>query len=416
MGVPDDAQVGISGLERALDDELRGIPGGELRAGLRTLATTKPQQGQGGPHHDRPARPAGRVDRARRPARRRVAMRVGGRDDGDVVAAAGIGLSGLQPPGLDVQDHHARRRARGAGHQARATVYPVADRGGARGRRAAERQRRVVRRQPDRLVRALVQLGLRADGRRAGRASGSSAPPSSSASTRTPGIDGAATSTIPAAEEIGDDLAVGSSAIGQGRVQASTLRWRWRRRRSPTAASARGRRCCAPTQPKRTEAVPPRVARIVDRGMRAVVAYGHRRRGGDHRRHASPARPAPPSCARPRAEPTPTARPLEGGHRPTPTAWFAAYAPAQTAARGGGVMLVEAGAGGDAAPAPAGASSRARSEAAQNVEVDDAARTAVRVFDLQLERAVVERLARLSLKSSSAPLARARAAAVSGSG
>src|SRR5206468_6467711 len=37
------------------------------------------------------------------------------------------------------------------------------------------------------------------------------------------GIPGAATSTIPAAGEIGDELAVGSTAIGQGQVQATTL-------------------------------------------------------------------------------------------------------------------------------------------------------------------------------------------------
>ena len=36
-------------------------------------------------------------------------------------------------------------------------------------------------------------------------------------------IPGAAESTIPQASEIGDDLAVGSSAIGQGRVQATAL-------------------------------------------------------------------------------------------------------------------------------------------------------------------------------------------------
>jgi hypothetical protein len=42
-GVPADAQVGLTGLERALDDEVRGRPGGELRAGRRTLARTEPQ-------------------------------------------------------------------------------------------------------------------------------------------------------------------------------------------------------------------------------------------------------------------------------------------------------------------------------------------------------------------------------------
>src|SRR6185436_8819047 len=38
-----------------------------------------------------------------------------------------------------------------------------------------------------------------------------------------PDIAGAAMSTIPAADQIGDDLALGSSAIGQGRVQATAL-------------------------------------------------------------------------------------------------------------------------------------------------------------------------------------------------
>jgi len=41
------------------------------------------------------------------------------------------------------------------------------------------------------------------------------------------GIPGAATSAIPPAGEIGDDLAVGSSAIGQGKVQATALQMAW---------------------------------------------------------------------------------------------------------------------------------------------------------------------------------------------
>ena len=41
-GVPSDARVGISGLERALDDELRGKPGGVLLAGGRALAQADP--------------------------------------------------------------------------------------------------------------------------------------------------------------------------------------------------------------------------------------------------------------------------------------------------------------------------------------------------------------------------------------
>ena len=72
------------------------------------------------------------------------------------------------------------------------------------------------------------------------------------------GIPGAATSTIPPADEIGDALAVGSTAIGQGRVQATALMMGWvaatiadggarqrltlRAAQRPPAPSA----CCAP--------------------------------------------------------------------------------------------------------------------------------------------------------------------------
>ena len=42
QGVPPDAIVGVSGLERALDDRLRGTPGGELLAGQRVLASVAP--------------------------------------------------------------------------------------------------------------------------------------------------------------------------------------------------------------------------------------------------------------------------------------------------------------------------------------------------------------------------------------
>ena len=68
-----------------------------------------------------------------------------------------------------------------------------------------------------------------------------------------PTIPGAMASTIPPADEIGDDLAVGSSAIGQGRVQATALQMasvaatiaeRGRRDRADAALRrARGRPC-----------------------------------------------------------------------------------------------------------------------------------------------------------------------------
>ena len=42
QGVPPEASVGVSGLELALDDRLRGTPGGELLAGARLLAYAAP--------------------------------------------------------------------------------------------------------------------------------------------------------------------------------------------------------------------------------------------------------------------------------------------------------------------------------------------------------------------------------------
>jgi len=88
------------------------------------------------------------------------------------------------------------------------------------------------------------------------------------------GIPGAATSTIPPANEIGDSLAVGSSAIGQGRVQATALQM------ALVAATIAGRglrpqltlerRSSTP----RRRAIPAGVARQVGRFMEAVVNEG----------------------------------------------------------------------------------------------------------------------------------------------
>ena len=83
-----------------------------------------------------------------------------------------------------------------------------------------------------------------------------------------PGPVGAARSTIPAADEIGDDLAVGSSAIGQGKVLATPLEL------ATVAATIglRGRRV-APTlsrgaQGRETRATSERTARSAKAAMR----------------------------------------------------------------------------------------------------------------------------------------------------
>ena len=89
-----------------------------------------------------------------------------------------------------------------------------------------------------------------------------------------PPIPGAAESTIPSARDIGDDLAVGSSAIGQGMVQATPLEM------SDVAATiAMGGRRPIPTllahqRPHFVRVTPARVAHQVQQMMVAVVQYG----------------------------------------------------------------------------------------------------------------------------------------------
>ena len=96
QGVPGDALVGLSRLERALDDRLRGTPGGELLAGSRVLAVTASRQ-------------SGAVRTTISPPLQKAAVAaLGGQlggivvmqpTTGQILAVAGIGLDGLQPPG-----------------------------------------------------------------------------------------------------------------------------------------------------------------------------------------------------------------------------------------------------------------------------------------------------------------------------
>jgi cell division protein FtsI/penicillin-binding protein 2 len=87
-------------------------------------------------------------------------------------------------------------------------------------------------------------------------------------------IPGAAESRIPPANRIGDQLAVGSSAIGQGMVEASTLEM------TDVAATIamRGRRpiptLLAGQRPRFVNVTSARIASLVQRMMIAVVSFG----------------------------------------------------------------------------------------------------------------------------------------------
>jgi cell division protein FtsI/penicillin-binding protein 2 len=352
-GVPAGANVGLTGLERALDDELRGRPGGQLRAGGRTLAVVAP-------------RPAGQVRSSIVPSVQRAAVaalagRIGGivamdPRTGEVQAAAGIGFSGLQPPGstFKIVTLAAALQARITSPSRRYPVETFTTIEGVRLENAnGESCGGTLRNSFAHSCNTVfAPLGAKLGARRLVEAAedfGFNAPP---------GIDGAAENTIPPAAEIGDDLAVGSSAIGQGRVQATAL--------GMTVATAtiaqRGRRptptLLAGARPRFTRAIPARTARSVARGMRAVVEEGT----GTSAAIGGVGVAGKTGTAELR---TTVTAPLQPGQTapipPLPedttdtTAWFTAYAPARRPRIAVTLMLVEAGAGGEtAAPATKG--------------------------------------------------------------
>jgi cell division protein FtsI/penicillin-binding protein 2 len=351
LGYPSDATVGISGLERVFEDKIAGRPGGVLRAGRRVLAETTP-------------RPATSVLSSIDPSVQRAAVaakgeRIGGvaavrPRTGEILALAGIAFSGLQPPGstFKIITLTGVLEADLAGPN---STYPVETKttiegvelenangescGGTLRTSFAHSCNSVfaplgARLGAARLVKTAEEFGFNTD----------------------PGIPGAATSTIPAANEIGDDLAVGSSAIGQGRVQATALQMAWvaatiaGRGKRPQLTLERGR------PPKRTQVIDAGVARLVTRLMEAVVREGTGTsaqitdvRVAGKTGTAELKTTSEPDCV-PNPDPAVAPCPPVEPNDPTDTdAWFSAFAPADKPRIAVGVLLVGSGAGGDTA-------------------------------------------------------------------
>jgi peptidoglycan glycosyltransferase len=341
-GFPQETPVGTSGLERALEAEVAGTPGGELLAGQRTLASSNPK----------PAGPVrSTIDLSLQSAAdQALAGRFGGiaaiePRTGKVRALAGIAFSAPQPPGSTFKIMTVTG-ALERGITKPATNYPVEteaiiDGVGLENANGESCGGNLVHSFAESCNSVFAPMGVKLGARRLVDVA------ERFGFNESPSIAGAATSTIPPASEIDTPLAVGSSAIGQGKVLATPLEMavvasviaNGGYRRTPTLLEEE------PPSP-RHKVTSRRVAATVERLMIEVVRNGT----------GTAASLAPVSVAGKTgtAELGTTVGPTEQNSDagPNTDAWFAAYAPTRRPKLAVGVLFVKAGAGG-AVAAPA---------------------------------------------------------------
>ena len=348
-GIPPGASVGLSGLEREFDERLLGTPGGALMAGKRVIASSPPRPGT-------PVRSS--IDPGiQRAAVTALAGRFGGvavlqPRTGEVLALAGIAYSAPQPPGSTFKII-TLAGALDAGVVSRSATFPAQSAatlegvelenangevcGGSLAASFAESCNSVfaplgVKLGADRLVEAAERFGF----------------------NEKPSLQGAGLSTIPAPEEIGDDLALGSTAIGQGKVLATPLAMA----SVAGAIAANGRRARPSLERGGSDRRPapatsPQTARTLNRYMRRVVEEGTGtaadidgvqvagKTGTAELRDTTASEPATGADVLPGEEPAEDISDTD--------AWFVAFAPARRPRIAVAVLLVGQGAGGDTA-------------------------------------------------------------------
>jgi peptidoglycan glycosyltransferase len=346
LGYPPDALVGVSGLERVFQHELAGLPGGTLYAGGRAVARTQPRPGATVRTTISPE-----IERAAIAA---LAGRYGGvaaidPRTGEVLALAGVAFSALQPPGSTFKII-TLTGALEAGIAKPRETFPVVSEATLSGVPIENANGEycggtLVESFAHSCNSVFAPLGAELGGERlvdvTERFGFNEGVP----------IPGAETSTIPGAEEIGDDLAVGSSAIGQGLVQATTLQMTL-----VAATIAMDGRRPLPTlelgaRPRFVRVTEPRVARQVARMMREVVAYGTGTAAAIGGAEVAGKTGTAELRSTVVAEGEDAPDHVDDGI-PDTDAWFVAFAPARRPRVAVGTLFVEAGAGGDvAAPA-----------------------------------------------------------------
>ncbi len=351
-GVPEGAPVGLNGLEREFDERLAGSPGGILRAGTRVVARAKARDGVNVKSAIDPD-----IQRA---AVEALAGRFGGiavlrPSTGEVLGLSGIAFSAPQPPGSTFKII-TLAAALEAGKVKPNASFPVQTETQLEGVKIQNAHGEACGGSLKNSFAAscnsvFAPLGAKVGAKRLVETA------EKFGFNQVPGPLGAARSTIPAANEIGDDLAVGSSAIGQGKVLATPLEL------ATVAATIglRGRRV-EPTlsrgaQGKETRAASERSARVIARFMRAVVTGGTGigaavpgvkvagKTGTAELRSTVNEDPVP-------LEPGAEAPPQPEEDKTDTDAWFVGFAPYANPRVAVAVLLVGQGAGGEtAAPA-----------------------------------------------------------------
>ena len=343
-GFEESTPVGVSGLERILEEQLAGRPGGRLLAGTRVLAASEPQPAE--PVHTT-------IDVGIQQA---VATALAGRFGGiaaldprtsAIRGLAGIAFSAPQPPGSTFKIITATAALEQKLVKP-STPFPVQTAavidgvelenangescGGTFAQSFAHSCNSVfaplgVKIGADKLVETAERYGFNKD----------------------PAIAGAEPSTLPAADDIASPLELGATAVGQGRVLATPLELAVM---AQTVASGGVRRTPIvirdAARPEPVRVMPRKVAKTLEQLMIGVVNYGT----------GTAASLAPIAVAGKTgtAELEDTTDDEDQDVEQTPgsdtDAWFTSYAPVRKPKIAVAVLLVRNGAGGEtAAPA-----------------------------------------------------------------
>jgi cell division protein FtsI/penicillin-binding protein 2 len=218
LGVPDDARVGISGLERLLNPQLVGTPGGTLKAGDRVLAKVEPKKAE-----------AVRSSISIAVVKAAAAAQANAPDvsgttvidsrTGEVLGFQGSAWSARQPPGSTMKIVTAAA-ALEDGVAKTTTTYPRETEAKGYGIQNSNNEScggTLVESFAHSCNSVFVPLGAKLGAKRLvamAEAFGFN--------RSTPGLPGAAVSTIPEASDLGLPETA-ASAIGQGRVEATSL-------------------------------------------------------------------------------------------------------------------------------------------------------------------------------------------------